>query len=90
MRLEVKAEISFVRHDMQKLRERTSALEGRVSTVEDDMVPMQRDLNYNCHLTEQHAARLDEMENRMRRNNVRALGISERAEGKNPVDFIEQ
>lgn len=86
----MKAEISYVRHDMQKLKERTSALEGRLGTVEDDMAPMQRDLKYNCHLTEQHAARLDEMENRMRRNNVRSLGIPERAEGKNPVAFIEQ
>lgn len=51
----VKAEISYVRHDMQKLRERTSTLEGRLSTVEDDIAPMQRDLKYNCHLTEQHA-----------------------------------
>lgn len=87
---EVKAEISYVRHDMHKLRERTAALEGRLSTVEDDMTPMQRDLKYNCHPTEQHAMRLDEMENRMRLNNVRALGIPEKTEGKNPVDFIEQ
>lgn len=29
------------------------------------------------------------MENRQRRNNVRAVSIPERAEGKNPVAFIE-
>lgn len=37
----------------------------------------------------QHATRLDDLENRLRRNNVRTLGIPERAEGKNPVTFIE-
>lgn len=37
---EVKAEISYLRQDMQKLRDRTSALDGRVSTVEDDIVSM--------------------------------------------------
>lgn len=67
-----------------------SALEGRMSTVEDDMAPMQRDLKYNCHLTVQNAARLNDLKNRMRRNNVRALVIPERAEGKKPVAFIEQ
>lgn len=68
----VKIEISFVRQDMQKLRERTAVIEGRISAVEDDIAPMQRDLQYNCHLTVQHAAHLDDLENRMRRNNVRA------------------
>lgn len=86
----VKAEISYVRQDMQKLRERTAAIESRVSVMEDDLVPMQRDLKYNCHVVDQHAARLDDLENRMRRNNVRALGFPERIEGKDPVTFIEQ
>lgn len=85
----VKAEISFVWQDMQKLRERTAAIEGRISAVEDDIAPMQRDLQYNCHLTAQHAACLDDLENRMRCNNVRALGIPERTEGKISFAFIE-
>lgn len=29
------------------------------------------------------------MENRLRRNNIRAVGVPERVEGKNPVAFIE-
>lgn len=85
----VKAEISFLRQDTQKLRERTSALEERVSSVEDDMEPMRRDLTYNNHLVSQHTSCLEDLENRMRRNNVRAIGLPERTEGKNPVEFIE-
>lgn len=30
-------------HDMQKGRERTSALESRSSNIEDEMAPVQRD-----------------------------------------------
>ena len=86
----IKTEITFLRHDNQKLRERTSALEGRVSSIEDDMAPMQRDLTYNNHLLTQHSSRLEDLENRMRRNNVRAIGFPEKIEGRNPVDFIEQ
>lgn len=37
----VKTEITFIRQDMQKIRDRASALEGRVSSVEDDIIPFQ-------------------------------------------------
>lgn len=86
----VKTEITLLRQDTQRLRERTSALEGRVSSIEDDMAPMQRDLTYNNHLLSQHTTHLEDLENRMRRNNVRAIGMPERMEGRNPVEFIEQ
>lgn len=86
----VKSEITFLQQDTQKLRERTSALEGRVSCIEDDTVPMQRDLTYNNHLLSQHTSHLEDLENRMWRNNVRAIGMPERMEGKNPVEFIEK
>lgn len=78
---------------MQKLREQTSAVEGRISTTENDMAPIQQDVKYHTHLTAQHAARLDDLENRMRHNNVCAFGIpekAEKAEEKNPVAFFEQ
>lgn len=35
----MKVEISLVRHDMQKLREHTSALEGRLGTLEEEWEP---------------------------------------------------
>lgn len=57
-----------------------------MSTIEDDIVPMQRDVKYNSHLAAQHAAHLDDLENRLFLNNVHALGIPER----NSVTFIEQ
>ena len=75
---------------MQKLRERTAAVEGRVSSLEDDMAPLQRKVKHTALLSAQQAARLDDLENRMRRSNIRAIGIPERVEGKDPVAFIEQ
>lgn len=64
-------------------------MEGHVSTVEDEMAPLMRDVKHCALLTAQHASRIDDMENQLRRNNVHAKGIPERAEGKNPVVFIE-
>lgn len=75
---------------MQKLRDRTAALEGRMSTIEDDVAPLKHEVRQVQNLTSTHAACLEDMENRLRRNNVLAVGIPERAEGKNPVAFIER
>lgn len=41
----MKMERTLVGQDMQKLRERTSALEGHLSTL-DDWQPLQRDVKY--------------------------------------------
>lgn len=54
------------------------------------MAPLQRDMYHVQSLTSAHAARLEDMENRLRRNNVWAVGIPEKTEGKNPVAFIEK
>lgn len=85
----MKVELSLVRQDMQKLRDRTAALEGRVGSLEDEWQPLQRDVKYLQTVSSANAARLEDMENRLRRNNVRAVGIPEKSEGKNPVHFIE-
>lgn len=59
---------------MQKLRERTTEVKGRISIIEDDWAPMQRESHAQQLLVAKHAARLDDLENRLRRNNMRAIG----------------
>lgn len=81
----MKTEI-FIRHYLQKLRDRTVALEGHLSTLEDEWAPLQRVVQS---LAAKHAAWLDDMENCLRRNKIRAIGVAEKIEGKNPVIFIE-
>lgn len=75
----MKMEMPFVRQDMQKLRERTSAVEERVSTLEDDWNSLQRDVKYTHSMETANTSRLEDMENRLRRNNVRTVGIPEKA-----------
>lgn len=77
----VKAEISFVRHDG------THLCPGRQSEHRGGLYSSHAEgsqIQLSSHIP------LDDLENRMRCNNVHALGISERAKGKNPVTFIEQ
>lgn len=66
------------------------ALEGRMSTIEDDVAPLQSEVRHVQSLTSAHAAKLEDMEDGLRRNNVQAVGIPERDEGKNPEAFINR
>lgn len=74
---------------MHKLLDLTAALEGHLSTLANEWAPLQH-VYYNHSLAIKHAGRLDGMENRMRINIVRAIGIPETEGWKNPVFFIEQ
>lgn len=77
----------LIHHDVQ---EHTSAVEGRVSSLEDEMHPVKRDIAANNVVVQRHANHIDDMENHLRRNNVRILGFPEKIEGRNPTAYIEQ
>lgn len=40
----IKEEITFFKHDLQKVRERTLELEGRVSGSGDGLTPMKKEI----------------------------------------------
>lgn len=67
----MKTEISLVQ---QKLRECTSVLKGWLSSMEDEWQPLQWDVCYIQSVSSANAARLEDLENRLRRNNVWAVG----------------
>lgn len=71
----MQVEISLIRNYMQKLRERTSALEGHFSTLEDEWQPLQRDVRYVQSVASTNASRLEKMKNWLHQNNVRSVGI---------------
>lgn len=73
----MKIQITFLCQHMQKLQDCTSAIEGCLSTLEDYWAPIQRESHDQQLLVAKHAARLDDLENRLCRNNVRAIGIPE-------------
>lgn len=47
--IKVKLELNLIRQDMQKLRDRTAALEDRIGNVENDVAPLQRELQITDH-----------------------------------------
>ena len=74
---------------LSKTMERTTILEERLSTVEDDLFPLRQEISGLKKQMDMQGAKIDDLENRSRRNNVRIIGIPERSEGANPIEFLE-
>lgn len=85
----VKEDLTLVRQDLQKTAERTTVLEGRVSQIEDDISPLIKEVKSMKEQISKHASKMEEMENRSRRDNVRLVGLPEKSEGPNPIEFLE-
>lgn len=84
---EVNVDISLLRQDFQNLRERVSEAETRLSTVEDSPPPLQ---NTTADLQLQMSQLLqkqDDIENRLRRCNIRFICLPEGAEGRDSPRF---
>lgn len=87
---EVKIDVGLLRHDLQNLRGRVREVEDRVSHLEDTTVPVTAKVSDLEKVAESWVQRADDLENRLRRNNLRILGFPERAEGQNSCAFMEQ
>lgn len=85
----LKTDMTHVRQDLQKMNERMVAAEGRISTVEDQLTPMQKELKAATLNIAALMHKVDDLENRSRRSNIRLVGVPEKAEGRDPVAFLE-
>lgn len=64
---------------------------GGVSSVEDNPNPLKQEMKIIISVKMNvNTFKMEDMENRMRRNNVRILGLPERCEGPNPAGFMEK
>lgn len=72
----VKLGLNLVRQDMQKLLDRTATLKDRVSDLKDDVVPLQREVHHMQSIILGHSVCSPCPLNRLRRNNVHAVGKS--------------
>lgn len=84
----IRVDFALLKDDVQKVRQRVTQTEHRISAVEDDLNPLMihvRDLSADNKAQE---AKLGDIEDRLRRNNLRFLGFPEGTEGKNPEEFL--
>lgn len=87
---EVKIDVGLLRQDLQNLRGRVGEVEDRVSTLEDTTAPIPLKVMELEKAAAAWVQRADDLENRLRRNNLRILGLPERSEGQHPCDFTER
>lgn len=85
---EVKTDVSLIQ-DLQKLHDRVTETENRISHVEDEMHPLQVTTEQLQHQLHTIQAKQDDMENHLRRCNLRFVGIPEGSEGTDPPSFLE-
>lgn len=85
---EVKIDVSLIRQDLQKLRDGVTETENRISHVEDDMHPLQVTTEQLQHQFHTVLVKQDDMKNRLRRCNLRFVGLPEGSEGTDPLRFL--
>lgn len=85
----LKEQFTFLHQDVQKKRERTSACEGRVKELEDISQPLDKDIKEVMKKSDINACKLENLENHLRRNNIRLVGLPEHSEGAIPPEFGE-
>lgn len=83
-------DVSLKCQDMDKFQFRIAEVEDRVSTVEDTVRSDSREVKaLQLQVKALQECAID-TENRLRRNNIRILGLPERAEDPRPAEFTEQ
>lgn len=83
------SEFTLIRHDLDKIRGRLFEAEGRISTVEDQQGSHSSQITELQSLVNTLFHKVDDTENRQRRNNIRVVGLPEGEEGSRPAIFAE-
>lgn len=86
----LKETVSLICKDLQKIRERITAVEGRVSDLEDQMPPFTRNARMAAQQVIQANNRADDIKNHLKHNNVHIAVLPERVEGRDPTVFVEK
>lgn len=83
-------DVNLMRHEFDKIHQRTSEIEIRVSKVEDKLKADNREWHILKRYIRMLQDRAIDSERCLRRNNVRIVGLPECAEGDNPIKFSEK
>lgn len=82
-------DFTVLKQDVQGIGEWTSALEGRLSQVEDDVNPLKHKIKVMRKQLNMCIHKMDNIENRLHRKNTSVLGLPKNSEGNNPTEFME-
>lgn len=86
---EVKIDVSLIQQDLSTLRDRVVETETRIGIAEDILHPLQHTTDEVRRQLQQLSAKQDDMENRLRRGNLRFIGLPKTAEGNDSASFLD-
>lgn len=84
----IRVDFALLKDDVRKVKQRVTQTEQRISTVEDDLHPLLLQVRDMSADNKSQEAKLGDIEDRLRRNNLRFIGFPEGTEGKNPEEFL--
>lgn len=75
--------VNILAHNLEGMRE-------DINPFRQDMQTIMKSEKKNTQQLSLYDSRLEDLENHLRRNNIRGVGLPKRAEGNKPVEFIER
>lgn len=81
--------VSEIKDQLAEHEEKIGKLEERIGVAEDVEIRHRRALRYLLHRDIELSAKCDDLQNRLRRNNIRIFQIPEDSEGKDMAGFIK-
>ena len=82
--------IKGIQCDMKAVSLRVTEAEDRISTNEDDVASLKTQTSTMKAVIEELVSKVDELENRARRSNLRLVGLPEKVEGSDMCVFLER
>lgn len=79
---------AILKDDVHKIRHRVTSAEQRISTVEDELNSLLVHVRDVAVDHKSHKAKLGDIEDWLRRNNLHFLGYPKGSEGKHPEKFL--
>lgn len=86
----ISIEVNLIRADLSKNNEKVCQLEVNTASLQDDVATLQKEVHDLKQNQATQERKLDEYEGRMRRKNIRLLGVPEKSEGQTPERFVEE
>ena len=83
-------DVCSIKREFDKIQKKTAEIETRISKVEEELKKENGGWRTLKKQIKELQDRAVDTESRLRRNNVRILGLPERAEGENPIKFAEK
>ncbi|KAK7885915.1 hypothetical protein WMY93_025536 [Mugilogobius chulae] len=82
--------VQSISKDLKEVKDRVSDTEKRISTLEDELEKEKSSVQVLCKQVSNISAKLDDLEARSRRNNIRIIGLKEGTESDNLMELLDR